>query len=714
MLTIKRPENERGYAFASGLHFALVQNALCLAIGLFINFSLLGYFVIILSWLLGSVFGLNPFFRRFHQSGISFVCSMAVVLFTYFLSKSGLTSHMGTWVLVEFVAVIAGIQAGSFFGGFEKHSKISAILWHENNGFVLGVILSLFAFTDFGVRFLFWGPTLSWGILVVAQYFRAIYFLGTVLVFLLFLLPLGMPLRYFILGLAAVGLKLLPDPPVSKNGGEDSKLSPAHSRAILLACGFCLILLQTMVVRQFSSLLSACEVSILLVSATFMVGYSVAYRIGPLVTWHQLSRWAPAIFAIQIIYLCFGSALFSNMGTRGFGFISVTAIFLTLSFASSALFAIVLPLILGHRLGLATAYRWEITGSALAVVVGLVAQLTSSPLILPLYVLVASLLVLRLSPAAWQKPLAAGFASIFLLLVWKGGEINNFNRTVYYVNRVQAPVSIKHSSSNFYHQIDVIETPDGGRQAFLNGVRYFGNYGLNEFTFYLAELPARLQKPRKVLILGAGSLTSIRRVAPHAEEITVVEIDPEVAAVSEAHFGEYNQLDKLLRDGVKYRIVFDDARHYLRAHPDKYDLVVFDISAPYYLQTATLHTLEFFHLIRERLTEQGVFSISTSGSVGQTLGRRVASTVAKVFPNYALLSVPGVNGFLYAGAGELPWRSQQVVPQIQSALGTVPEGTALYIPEDLNPILASFAPLSLSDMSVLLDDNVRRIAQRFK
>ena len=127
-------------------------------------------------------------------------------------------------------------------------------------------------------------------------------------------------------------------------------------------------------------------------------------------------------------------------------------------------------------------------------------------------------------------------------------------------------------------------------------------------------------------------------------EIDAVEIDPEVVRVA----GEFFALP--LND-PKLRVHIADARPWLAKQEGKseFDLVHIDLFqggpyVPFYLTT-----VEFFQLVRSRMTEGGVLLVNVyDESAKHELLEAMGATMRQVFPSVEKLSTPGGNHILFA------------------------------------------------------------------
>jgi len=175
-----------------------------------------------------------------------------------------------------------------------------------------------------------------------------------------------------------------------------------------------------------------------------------------------------------------------------------------------------------------------------------------------------------------------------------------------------------YDKSNFYHRIRVFQ-----KQA-SNGDQMISLY--LDTTFQGAqyvrsmEIPSRYQRywalsqifcPRleRAAFLGGGAFAMPEAMIRHhpSVKVDVVEIDPQLTEVGRRFFrtGDYPQLT----------VISDDARHYLRLANAKYDVIFGDVYHGVRTVPAHLLTVEFFSLVKDRLTERGVFLMNLIGSI---------------------------------------------------------------------------------------------------
>ena len=124
------------------------------------------------------------------------------------------------------------------------------------------------------------------------------------------------------------------------------------------------------------------------------------------------------------------------------------------------------------------------------------------------------------------------------------------------------------------------------------------------------HLPVLLYKastgkdPRNVFLLGMGTGASSYAATRHRiDRLDVLEI---VAAEIDA-LPFFREINRDLLSEPKVRIRIDDARNFLLATQEEYDVIESDTIHPE--QNANVFSREYFELARERLSEDGVFSV---------------------------------------------------------------------------------------------------------
>lgn len=153
-----------------------------------------------------------------------------------------------------------------------------------------------------------------------------------------------------------------------------------------------------------------------------------------------------------------------------------------------------------------------------------------------------------------------------------------------------------------------------------------------------------LLKPdaRQAMVIGWGSGSTAASALLHPlAHLECAEIEPavwETATLFESvNFG--------LRPGARFSISFEDGRSALLGSPKDYDLVISQPSNPWVHGVSNLFTLEFYEIVRDRLTADGVFCqwFQYGGLEREDLATQFR-TFCGAFPQASLWVVPMVKG----------------------------------------------------------------------
>ena len=142
---------------------------------------------------------------------------------------------------------------------------------------------------------------------------------------------------------------------------------------------------------------------------------------------------------------------------------------------------------------------------------------------------------------------------------------------------------------------------------------------------------------RSLLMLGLGGGTTTRylhRYLPQVE-VLAVELDAGVIDMARRYFG-------IVPDKT-YRVVQDDARVFLARNGERHNAILMDTFRGGYIPFHLL-TREFFELVRERLTKDGVLVINLRG--GNELFPATVKTLRTVFANIDLYSSRGAGNVI--------------------------------------------------------------------
>jgi spermidine synthase len=223
-----------------------------------------------------------------------------------------------------------------------------------------------------------------------------------------------------------------------------------------------------------------------------------------------------------------------------------------------------------------------------------------------------------LRPQAWA-PAAAAILLLFLAPPLAFVDVPEGGHIVQYRDGVMAAVS-------------VVEDADGVRRLRINNRAQEGSNRTQRVDGRQAWLPLLLHPaPRRALFLGLGTgVTASSAAEDPTLEVDAVELLPEVVEAS-ALFAN------AVADGAAFQrlhVLTADARRFVRASSQSYDVIVADNYHPARSGSGSLYAVEHFQALRARLAPSGVFCqwLPLHQLDRETL-RSIVQSFLAVFPN---------------------------------------------------------------------------------
>ena len=230
-----------------------------------------------------------------------------------------------------------------------------------------------------------------------------------------------------------------------------------------------------------------------------------------------------------------------------------------------------------------------------------------------------------------------------------------------------------------YQHVEVVESNLYGRSLVLDGKTQ--STERDEHIYHQALVqPAMLSHPHpaRVFIGGGGEGGTLREVLAHpaVQRVTMLDLDAEVVRLCRQYLPQHHQGSF---DDPRLTLLHQDARAYLAATEERYDVMVMDLvdpmeGGPAYL----LYTEEYYRIAQARLNPGGIL-VTQSGPAGllshQECFTTIQRTLAQVFaysrPYQA--HIPAFQtlwGFTLASDTELPaLTAAQVDERLQERLG---------------------------------------------
>ncbi len=199
-----------------------------------------------------------------------------------------------------------------------------------------------------------------------------------------------------------------------------------------------------------------------------------------------------------------------------------------------------------------------------------------------------------------------------------------------------------YSGQTRYQAARVIRTGDFGKCLVLDGK--IQSSELDEFVYHESLVqPAMIAHPRpeSVFIAGGGEGATLREVLSHrsVKRAAMVDIDEAVIRICREYLPEWG---RGAFDDSRAELHFQDARQFLADSPRRFDVIIIDLPDPLEGGPAyMLYTEEFYRLVRDRLTPDGIIEVqsgSTSLAQLQCLPA-VNNTLKSVFPIVRACSV---------------------------------------------------------------------------
>jgi len=186
-----------------------------------------------------------------------------------------------------------------------------------------------------------------------------------------------------------------------------------------------------------------------------------------------------------------------------------------------------------------------------------------------------------------------------------------------------------------FQSIEVIRTGSFGMCLVLDGK--IQSSETDEYVYHEALVqPAMITHPcpETVFIAGGGEGATAREVLSHntVKRVVMIDIDEEVIATCKIFLPDYN---RGAFEDKRLELRHTDAREYLANSDETFDLIIIDLPDPIEEGPAyLLYTQEFYRIVRERLSTDGIISVQAgSASLQELLNlSAVYNTLRSIFP----------------------------------------------------------------------------------
>ena len=319
-----------------------------------------------------------------------------------------------------------------------------------------------------------------------------------------------------------------------------------------------------------------------------------------------------------------------------------------------------------------------------------------------------ALLVVSLPALKLNRRFFAAGAFIGCCLIgwsfWYGGELP------YISPRAKTKFEVKGTHFGREGVLLVVEDPKGSKSIMANGQYVLGSSGVSEDQRRQLSLPWLFkQDAENVCCLGLAtgiSASGLERL-PEPPDVTAVELSANVEQISRSYFkGETGGF--FSRDGN--RVIVDDARIYMVASVNEFDLIVGDLYRPHGSGEARLFTVEHFQNVKRSLTDDGVFcQWLPIYQLNQENFLAIAATFQHVYPN--TLVVYGNCDLRYPVIGlvgrkdDKVWHAKNLLRQLQEIPPELKRSDPL-LAETADMIVGTLLPLNVSAERLNTLDNM--------
>lgn len=195
--------------------------------------------------------------------------------------------------------------------------------------------------------------------------------------------------------------------------------------------------------------------------------------------------------------------------------------------------------------------------------------------------------------------------------------------------------TIVFSKQTQFQHVEILDTKSYGRCLVLDGKMQSSE--VDEFIYHEALVhPAMLTHPhpQNIFIVGGGEGATLREILRHrsVKHVLMVDIDQEVVDSCKLHLQSWH---RGAFDDPRVELRYLDARKHLEETDAVYDIIVIDISEPVEEGPAyLLYTREFYSLVMERLSPDGIISLQagTTSTTNLLNYSAVYQTLKSVFP----------------------------------------------------------------------------------
>jgi spermidine synthase len=214
-------------------------------------------------------------------------------------------------------------------------------------------------------------------------------------------------------------------------------------------------------------------------------------------------------------------------------------------------------------------------------------------------------------------------------------------------------------------QIQLIEASD--LRMYLNGQLQFSS--LDERIYHEALVHPALtiaSNKKHILILGGGDGLALREILkyPDVWKATLVDLDPLVLDAAK-YVPNLVKLNEHSLHNFRVTVLQQDAASFLKFNHLRYDVIIVDLPDPTTKILSDLYTVEFYSLLGNSLSNDGVFvcqahSLELTPLVYWSIGKTIESAGFQTLSYHTLVPSFGDWGFHLGSKKPIMWGEKQV------------------------------------------------------
>ena len=202
--------------------------------------------------------------------------------------------------------------------------------------------------------------------------------------------------------------------------------------------------------------------------------------------------------------------------------------------------------------------------------------------------------------------------SLVLVLLFAG--MINANNVIAHGEEMRYKDRVIYSKQTKYQKL-VITQSNEDYWLFINGNQQLST--VDEIMYHEPLVHPLLKLhplPKDVLILGGGDGCAAREILkyPHVNNITLVDLDPEMTRIAAMH-PVLSEINQHAMDHEKVTIINQDGYTYLENENTYYDIIIIDLPDPKTIELGRLYSYEFYKLCNRALRPHGLI-ITQAGS----------------------------------------------------------------------------------------------------